>query len=132
MKPGAGDANRTTIQWSRLEDEFERFESDPQDCSLDCRLFVRSLSAPVPGFVERLLKRRISREESREEAIRALYCFLLQKRYDERLNLLHFAFYIFDEQTCLPAEIIDRTPFPHEDGTPKFRHINDPGFDIES
>jgi hypothetical protein len=30
-----------------------------------------------------------------------------------------------------PSEIVDRTPFPHEDGLPRFTHINDPSFEIE-
>jgi hypothetical protein len=131
MQTGPGDADRPRIEWRRLEEEFERFEPEAEDCLLDCPSFVRSLSDPVPGFVERFLLGKTRRGLSREEAIRALYCFLLQKRYDERLNLLHFAFHIFDEQTCLPDAIVDRTPFPHEDGTPKFRHINDPEFEIE-
>jgi hypothetical protein len=36
-----------------------------------------------------------------------------------------------DEDTRLPQEILDRIPFPQEDGIPRFNHRNDPNFVIE-
>lgn len=56
---------------------------------------------------------------------------LLDLRYDQRLNRLHFAFNVFDDDSPLPREISDRTPFPHEDGYPLFRYFGDPEFDME-
>ena len=44
------------------------------------------------------------------------------------MNLLYFVFEIFDDNTPLPQEIVNRTPLPHEDGRPRFRHSLDPGF----
>ncbi|MHC1744637.1 MAG: hypothetical protein AB9873_16620 [Syntrophobacteraceae bacterium] len=80
---------------------------------------------PLPRFVRSLLELRMGQGEDRTEAARALYGFLLEKRYEERLNLLHFAFSIFDEESTLPEEIVARTPFPHEDGIPSFRYHGD-------
>jgi len=82
-------------------------------------LFIR----PIPRFVESFLAAR--KDGDKDVAVRDLYAYLLDKRYFERLNLLHFAFNIFDEDSSLPKDIIDRTPLPHEDGMPNFRHSLD-------
>jgi hypothetical protein len=120
-----------TIDWERLFEEFDGFETDEGMRGLDASLFVSSLIKPVPDFVHYFIERKHNTNFSRDESVKALYSFLLEKRYLEKLNLLHFAFNIFDEQTRLPQEIVDRTPFPHEDGIPRFTHINDPDFEIE-
>ena len=118
------------IDWERLFNEFDRFEPDEEIRAMDALPFVRSLIHPCPRFVDALVAKKQDRDTSRAEAVRALYAFLLEKRYQERLNLLHFAFSIFDENTHLPQVLIDRTPFPHEDGLPRFTNINDPKFQI--
>lgn len=82
-------------------------------------MFIR----PIPRFVESFLAAR--KDGDKDVAVRDLYAYLLDKRYFERLNLLHFAFNIFDEDSSLPKDIIDRTPLPHEDGMPNFRHSLD-------
>ncbi|GLI34206.1 hypothetical protein [Desulforhabdus amnigena] len=121
-----------TIDWERLLREFENFEAYDESCHAACDTFTRSLIHPVPEFVEKLIQKKIQKEKlSYEESVKALYCFLLQKRYNEKLNLLHFAFHIFDENTCLPDEVINQTPFPHEEGLPSFKHFNDPSYKIE-
>jgi len=121
-----------TIDWERLFREFDAFEPDEEIRAMDALVFSRSLIEPRPPFVAELVarKRRGREDLSPAEAVRALFAFLLEKRYQERLNLLHFAFRIFEEDTCLPQELIDRTPFPHEEGLPSFAHINDPNFKI--
>jgi hypothetical protein len=119
------------IDWERLLREFGHFEPDQEIGGLDTSPFVRSLIHPVPKFVQAFIERKNKVALCKDEAVRALYGFLLEKRYQERLNLLHFAFKIFDEDTQLPQEVIDRTPFPHEDGIPRFTHINDPNFVLE-
>lgn len=119
-----------TIDWERLVGEFEGFELDAEIRGMDATPFESSLIQPCPGFVDVLVARRGRRDPGRAEAVRALYAFLLEKRYQERLNLLHFAFTIFDENTHLPQSLIDRTPFPHEDGLPRYTSINDPDFKI--
>lgn len=120
-----------TINWEGLLQEFESFEPDEGILEWDASLFSRSLFQPVPGFVKAFTEEKLRRNVPLNEAVRALYGFLLEKRYAERLNLLHFAFNIFDDSSPLPREIIDRTPFPHEEGIPKFTHINDPDFTLE-
>jgi hypothetical protein len=113
------------LDWERLFREFEGYEPEAALLGMDCAGFVDSLLEPVPEFVEAFLHRRLAGGLDRSAAVRALYGFLLQKRYDERLNLLHFAFNIFDDDTGLPEEIVGQTPFPHEDGLPKFKHFRD-------
>ncbi len=122
------DSVAENIDWNRLLREFDAFEIDASDLQWDCQAFVGSLLQPVPRFVEVFLERKTSKCCGRDTAIRALYFYLLEKRYSERLNLLHFAFSIFDEGSLLPGEIIDRTPFPHEDGFPVYGCFNDPDF----
>jgi hypothetical protein len=119
------------IDWERLFREFDRFEPEEEFGRLHASAFVGSLIKPVPHFVQCFLDRKHKTNPNIDESVKALYSFLLEKRYEERLNLLHFAFHIFDEQTELPQGIVDRTPFPHEDGVPRFNHINDPNFAIE-
>jgi len=119
------------IDWERLFGEFDGFEPDEEVRILDASPFVDSLIKPVPHFVQCFLERKNKANPGTDESVKALYGFLLEKRYEERLNLIHFAFHIFDEQTELPQEIVDRTPFPHEDGIPGFTHINDPNFTVE-
>lgn len=120
----------TKIDWVKLFDEFGSFELLDDSRHLDPAAFELSLLNPAPRFVEAFIEKKLELGESRNEIVRALYFYLLQKRYEQRINLLHFAFQIFDEHTHLPDEVIARTPFPHEDGIPSFRHFNEPGFDI--
>ena len=119
------------IDWQRLMTEFEAFRSDDAFEAFESDRFVASLTAPPPGFVTTLLERRMKTGVQRDEAVRDLYAYLLKKRYDERLNLLHFAFEIFDGHTRLPSKIIDQTPLPHEDGIPNYRNRNAPGYDLD-
>ncbi len=90
-----------------------------------------SLISPTPRFVSAFVDKRDDGELTREERIRALYGFLLKKRYEERLNLLHFAFHVFDDEGCLPDEIVNMTPFPHEDGVPGFRYFSRGGYELD-
>jgi len=119
------------IDWKRLLAEFEVFGPDDEFKQIDTDAFVCSLVDPVPEFVEVFLSSKIERGINRDQAVRDLYGFLLEKRYNERLNLLYFPFEILDDNTYLPEEIINRTPFPHEDGTPKFRHRLNPDFKLQ-
>lgn len=120
-----------TLDWPRLLLEFEAFQVDANLSVFGPAAFAESLMDPSPTFVEVFMQGRRGEESTREERVRALYGFLLQKRYEEKLNLLHFVFHIFDEKTRLPKEIIDQTPFPHEDGVPAFRHFQEPGFSLD-
>jgi len=124
------EAPQATIDWVRMLDEFVAFELSDDFRHLDPASFEGSLLNPAPRFVEAFIERKIRMGGSRNEIVKALYFYLLQKRYEQRMNLLHFAFHIFDEHTFLPDEVIAQTPFPHEDGIPSFRHFNEPGFDI--
>lgn len=119
------------VDWQRLLSEFEDYEPDEDMRGHDCADFERALLESASGFVEPFLARKAGGNFTRGEAVRALYAFLLEKRYEERLNLLHFAFSIFDDHTCLPDEVINRTPFPHEEGSPPFRYFTDPDFEIK-
>lgn len=112
------------IDWGRLMREWRSFEPDSLFRDLDPAPFVRSLVKPLPRFVEAFLAAK--KEADKDMVIRDLYAYLLDKRYFERLNLLHFAFCVFDDNSSLPKDIIDRTPFPHEEGIPNFRHSLDP------
>jgi hypothetical protein len=124
-------AESEPIDWESLLCEFESFQPDEEMSRLDCAAFVCSLLDPVPEFVEAFIERKTRGGYAHDEAIRALYCFFLKKRYDERLNLLHFAFNIFDEKTFLPEEIVNQTPFPHEEGIPRFKHLLDPNYRLK-
>lgn len=119
------------IDWMKLLDEFESFEPDEEICGIDAGIFERALVDPPHPFVQAFIDRKLRENVSRVKAIRSLYSFLLHQRYEKRLNLLHFAFRIFDDTTPLPDAIVNRTPFPHEDGVPKFKHFNDPEFKLD-
>jgi len=116
------------IDFESLVLEFAGFAMDEADLRHDSGLFVRSLTAPVPRFAERLLGPPDASDDYADR-VRGLYFFLLEKRYTQRLNLLYFAFDIFDE-SCLPDDVINRTPFPHEDGVPKYGNALKPDFSI--
>lgn len=113
-----------TIPWGRLRKEFASFRAPHDSLRADACVFVDSLLSPPPPFVQEFVALRIEQRETFENAVKDLYFFLLEKRYQERLNLLHFAFSIFDEGTHLPQDIIDMTPFPHEDGIPEFKYFS--------
>jgi hypothetical protein len=119
------------IEWARLLREFEHFEPDAGLSAYDAFDFAKSLVEPPPPFVESFLQASPERHSTRGIRIRDLYGFLLQKRYEERLNLLYFAFHIFDEKACLPEEVIEQTPFPHEDGMPAFRYFQNPALNLD-
>ena len=119
------------IDWRRLIAEFEAYRLDDDIGRHEAKRFVRSLADPVPGFVGVFLERKLKKGRTRDDAVRELYAYLLEKRYKERLNLLHFAFEIFDGATSLPPNIIDQTPLPHEDGIPNYRNRNVPGYNLE-
>ncbi len=113
-------SNLISIPWDRLLKEFEAHVLEGDEPAFQGEPFVQSLASPSPPFVELFLDARRRHGVARDEAVRDLYFFLLKKRYDERLNLLHFAFLIFDDSSRLAPEVIERTPFPHEDGIPGF------------
>lgn len=115
-----------SIDWGRLTREFLAYRIDAELGAHEPNAFWGALVQPVPRFARYLIERRMAQGEDAHEAVRALYGFLLEKRYEERLNLLHFAFSIFEDDTPLPDDILGRTPFPHEDGLPAFRHHGDP------
>ncbi len=120
------------IDWKRLFQEFSEFQTPAEASQVEAGIYVSSLVNPAHTFVSEFLAIRMKSGERRDEAVRDLYHYLLQKRYDERLNLLHFAFHIFDEETRLPDAIIEMTPFPHEDGVPRFKHFTDGSFRLSS
>ena len=108
------------IDWDSLIAEWRAFDIEDPFRQLDPAPFVKSLILPPLPFVEAFLSAREDRD--RDLVVRDLYAFFLDKRYYDRLNLLYFAFHIFDENSVLPTDVVDRTPFPHEDGIPSFRH----------
>ena len=118
------------IDWEALIEEFASFELEDQASRYDASLFEQSLVDPPSEFLDAFIGRKLEHRRGRAEAVKSLYFFLLQKRYDERLNLLHFTFNIFDDTTRLPQEIIDQTPFPHEDGIPKFKYFSLPNYHL--
>ena len=112
----------SAIDWARLTAEFLAYDVPAEMAGHNAHVFEEALLKPLPRFAQTLLDRRVAHFGSFSEAVRALYGFLLEKRYEERFNLLHFAFSIFDEESPLPEDIVARTPFPHEDGIPSYRH----------
>jgi len=122
---------RVAIEWSRLLREFQNYQPDAAMSALDSAVFAESLVEPAPLFVASFLRQPGNVGELHDHGVKALYAYLLQKRYDERLNLLYFAFRIFDEDTRLPREIIEQTPLPHEDGVPSFGYFGQPGFTLD-
>lgn len=119
-----------SIDWHNLLLEFETFEPDDEFSQIDPILFVNSLIDPLPQFVAAFLEKKTHKAGDRHAAVRDLFVFLLEKRYGMRINLLYFAFEIFDDCTCLPQKVIDRTPLPHEDGIPRFKHRFDPDYQL--
>lgn len=126
MREDAPGLQTGSIDWNRLTHEFLTFRIDAEFNAHEPHAFRAALVQPLPRFARYLLERRMATGEDPAQAARALYGFLLDKRYTERLNLLHFAFCIFEDESPLPEEILGRTPFPHEDGMPGFRHHDDP------
>jgi hypothetical protein len=122
------EANR--IDWDSLIKEFEAFEPDEEFKKIDDTVFEEALVKPVPDFVWRFLKRSVAEEDNCHRNASELYAFLLHKRYYERLNLLYFAFDLFCAHTPLPEAIVNQTPFPHEDGIPKYKYRMDPNFKL--
>ena len=122
------EANR--IDWDVLVKEFETFEPGDDFREMDPGVFSETLAKPVPDFVGRLLRKRSLKAHGRDKAARDLYAFLLGKRYDERVNLLYFAFDVFCDPSHLPEDVVNQTPFPHEDGYPKYKCRLDPDFEL--
>jgi hypothetical protein len=120
-----------TIEWPRLLREFQDYQLDATVGALDGRFFVESLVEPTPGFVQFLLRQNNTVGGLSKDGVKALYGYLLQKRYDEKLNLLYFVFHVFDEESRLPQEVIEQTPLPHEDGVPSYRHFGEPEFSLD-
>lgn len=111
------------IPWESLRSAFQRFQPDVEWLRFPPQPFESALIRPAPPFVSDLLAARAAPRDSEDPfAVQALYAFLLEQRYVRKLNLLYFAFDIFDEATPLPAEVIAQTPYPHEDGVPAFRY----------
>ena len=118
------------IPWQRLLDEYRDFTPDPAWHTHAMELFVQSLIDPVPEFVSFFIRQRFSSVADFGSGVKDLYAFLLQKRYEEKLNLLYFAFDVFENTTRIPQAIVDQTPFPHEAGIPLYRYRLDPGFTL--
>lgn len=110
------------IPWESLRAAFQSFQPEADWLRFPSHVFEAALIRPVPSFVSDLLAARAAQDPDGPSAVRTLYAFLLEQRYARKLNLLYFAFDIFDETTLLPEEVIARTPFPHEDGVPAFRY----------
>jgi len=120
------------IDWPRLFLEFAQYETPRDSRDVPAESFFSSLVSPPHPFVSQFVEIKTKQGVSQREAVRDLYHYLLQKRYEEKLNLLHFAFHIFDEETRLPDAVIGITPFPHEDGIPKFKHFSDRSLTLSS
>lgn len=116
------------IDFESLVPEFDGFRMDEKDLRHDSTLFVKSLIAPLPRFAEKLLEPRDNAADHADR-VKGLYFFLLQKRYTQRLNLLYFVFDVFDG-SVLPDDVVNQTPFPHEDGIPRYANTLKPGFSI--
>ncbi|ACS81444.1 hypothetical protein [Maridesulfovibrio salexigens] len=114
-----------------LAEEFLHFEPDNQFSSIDCEPFVQAMADPEPEFVIPFIKKRIEKGSDKKTAIRDLYAFFLDKRYYSRMNFLFFAFDVFCSKVDLPAEILEITPLPHEEGVPSFKHKLSPGYKVE-
>ncbi len=119
------------IDLSLLVNEFAEFQPDDMFSSLNGKPFTQALVKPEPEFVTPFIKKKLEKGYDRETAIRDLYAFLLDKRYNFRINLLYFVFDIFDDEDILEEEIINMTPLPHEDGTPLFKYRLIPDYRIE-
>lgn len=113
------------IDWERLFSEFEEFQLGEEFTGTSAEAFETAKISPPPDFVPAFIGHRARRAKGnihRPEWARDLFAFLLHKRYTERLNLLFFAFDVFDDNTSLPADIVAMTPFPHEEGQPSYRY----------
>lgn len=110
------------IPWMTLLSTFRSFEPPEEWRLLDSNAFETALIRPTPPFVHALLQARSARDREESSPIRDLYAFLLEQRYSHKLNLLYFAFDVFSENSALPPEVVERTPFPHEDGVPAYRY----------
>lgn len=108
------------IDWITLLEEFKKFELDQEAMKAKCEPFALTLASPTPRFVKTLLDGKFKNHSLDPHQVKELFFFLLHKRYTDRLNLLHFAFNIFEDDCHLPAELIAQIPFPHEDGVPKY------------
>ncbi|MEM5786357.1 MAG: hypothetical protein AAGU11_03495 [Syntrophobacteraceae bacterium] len=117
------------IDFEVLIREFAAFKLDEKGLHYESTLLVRSLASPLPRFAQNLLEPD-ENTAAHADKVKRLYFFLLEKRYTRRLNLLYFAFDIFEDDTPLPEDVVNQTPFPHEDGTPRYRHALTPGFAI--
>lgn len=117
------------VDWKTLLEEFKEFEPDREALEIECEPFMRTLVSPVPRFVRILLRSRFKSRVPSPEQIKVLFYFLLHKRYTNRLNLLHFAFNLFDDDCYLPAELISQVPFPHEEGIPRYVLRLDPDYE---
>lgn len=122
-------SDKFEIDFDLMIPEFAEFRMDEKSLHYESALFVRSLAAPAPRFVEKLLGAEAN-SAAYADGVRRLYFFLLEKRYAQRLNLLYFAFNIFEDDASLPEEVINQTPFPHEDGAPGYGNALKPGFVI--
>jgi hypothetical protein len=114
------------IDLEGLISEFAGFRLNEDGLQYENALFVRSLATPLPRYAEELLG-PAANSSSYADNVRRLYFFLLEKRYTQRLNLLYFAFDIFEDDTPLPQDVINQTPFPHEDGIPGYGNAPKPG-----
>ena len=119
-----------TLDWKRLLEEFGVCQTADDLAAFSADKFAAALLEPPPQFVDAFLSVAEKRALGRAEAIKQLYGYLLEKRYQERINLLYFAFEIFDAPTPLPKELINMTPLPHEDGRPSYRYRFDPHFQL--
>lgn len=118
------------LDWKRLLAEFGAYQMADDLAAYAAKYFEGALLAPPPQFVGVFLSLKEKGAVGRAEAVKQLYGYLLEKRYGERINLLYFAFEIFDGPTTLPDKIINMTPLPHEDGRPSYRFRFDPHFKL--
>ncbi|MHC1727289.1 MAG: hypothetical protein AB9866_14995 [Syntrophobacteraceae bacterium] len=117
------------IDMTGLVPEFAEFRLDEKILQYESSPFVPSPAMPLPRFAEKLLA-PIANSAAYADRVKDLYFFLLEKRYAQRLNLLYFAFDIFEEDTSLPEGVVNQTPFPHEDGLPRYANALKPGFAV--
>ena len=127
MKVRNTRSDMSDIDFDGLISEFAEFRLDDSSFRYENGIFVRSLVTPLPNFAGHFLGPAANSSTFADE-VRRLYFFLLEKRYAQRLNLLYFIFDIFEDNSSLPEDVINQTPFPHEDGIPAYRHALRPGF----
>jgi hypothetical protein len=117
------------IDWGALVEDFEEFELDGEALKIQGEPFALSLVSPLPRFVRFFLEGKFKDDSHDPERVKVLFFFLLNKRYTDRINLLHFAFNIFDDDCHLPDELVAQVPFPHEDGVPRYAFRLDPNYE---